>query len=72
MGGKTVKVLSISEVGRLLGANPRHISTAFYCRKLDDNRCPIVGGRRIIPEDYLPEIEAVLRKAGQLPEQVSA
>jgi hypothetical protein len=45
------------------------ISDLFYARKLDDRRCPIVGGRRLIPEDYLPSVEAALRSAGHLPHE---
>jgi hypothetical protein len=45
------------------------ISDLFYARRLDDRRCPIVGGRRLIPDDYLPEVESVLRAAGHLPQE---
>jgi hypothetical protein len=31
-------------------------------RLLSDETCPIVGGRRIIPESYLPTIRRVLRE----------
>ena len=63
--------LSASEAARRIpGARPKIISDLFYLRKLDNDRCPIVGGRRLIPEDYLPEIERVLRAAGKL--EVSA
>jgi hypothetical protein len=37
----------------------------FYQRVLDDDRCPIVGGRRLIPAEYLPTIRAALVKAGR-------
>ncbi len=58
--------VTVSDVGRRYGVPPRVISDLFYARKLDDRRCPIVGGRRLIPEDYLPEIESALRAAGHL------
>jgi hypothetical protein len=45
------------------------ISDLFYARRLDDARCPIVGGRRLIPQDYLPEVENALRAAGHLPQE---
>jgi hypothetical protein len=67
------KVFSVSEVARDRGIMPRDISDLFYARRLDDNRCPVVGGRRIIPEDYLPVLDAVLREAGLLePESANA
>jgi hypothetical protein len=54
--------LSVSEAARRIGARPKDISDLFYQRKLDDQRCPIVAGRRLIPEDYLPVVEATLRR----------
>ena len=45
---------------------PRAISDLFYLRVLDDRRCPIVGGRRLIPRTYLPTIIEVLRDRGYL------
>jgi len=62
-----MRYLIVSEVARRIPrAKPKDISDLFYLRKLDNDRCPIVGGRRHIPEDYLPEIERVLRAAGKL------
>jgi hypothetical protein len=62
-----MQLLNVSEAARRIpGARPKDISDQFYLRKLDDGRCPIVGGRRLVPEDYLPEIERVLRDAGKL------
>jgi hypothetical protein len=34
----------------------------FYRRELNDELCPIIGGRRIIPREYLSIIRMVLRK----------
>ena len=65
---------TVSEIGRQYNVPPRVISDLFYQRRLDDNRCVVVGGRRLIPADYLSEVEAALRAAGRLPEtaEVSA
>jgi hypothetical protein len=52
--------LIVSEVARQIGARPRDITDAFYQRQLREDICPIVGGRRLIPPDYVPEIERVL------------
>ena len=57
-------LLSVSEAARRLGARPRDISDLFYRRELRDDLCPIVGGRRLIPEDYLTLIGAALRRHG--------
>ena len=59
--------VTVSDLGRRYRVPPRVISDLFYARKLDDRRCPIVGGRRLIPVDYLPEVESALRAAGHLP-----
>ena len=57
-----VYLLSVSDIARRLGASPRDISDLFYRRELRDDICPIVAGRRLIPESYIPQIEAALRR----------
>ena len=56
----------IHELSRRVGQEvlPRAISDLFYNRVLSDERCPILGGRRLIPRDYVPEVERVLRERG--------
>jgi hypothetical protein len=58
-----------SEIARELGCRPRDISDLFYARKLDDSRCPIIAGRRVIPLEYVPEVRRVLVEAGKLAAQ---
>jgi hypothetical protein len=61
---------TVSDVARKIeGARPKDITDLFYQRKLDDARCPVVGGRRLIPVDYVPQIEQALRNAGRLPQR---
>jgi hypothetical protein len=61
-----MQYLIVSEVARRIpGARPKDISDLFYQRKLDDQQCPIIGGRRLIPMDYVPVIEATLRRLGR-------
>src|SRR5262249_49482255 len=57
--------LYVSEIARRCGVRPRDISDLFYTRALDDQVCPVVGGRRLIPEYYVPVVEAVLRARGK-------
>ncbi len=59
--------LSVSEVARRLSVRPREISDLFYARELRDDLCPIIAGRRLIPEECIPVIERVLRQRGLLP-----
>jgi hypothetical protein len=59
----------VSEVARRYGVRPRDISDLFYGRVLDDRKCPVVAGRRCIPEDYLSDVEAALRDRGLLTEE---
>jgi hypothetical protein len=58
---------TVSDVARRYDVPPHVISDLFYGRKLNDSRCPIIGGRRLIPSDYLPDVEQILRQAGYLP-----
>lgn len=64
--------LTVSQIARHLNVPPRVVSDLFYARRLDDKRCPVVGGRRLVPTDYIGEVEAVLRAAGWLSEQSGA
>ena len=57
--------LSVSDVARRLGANPKDISDLLYRRTLRDDLCPIVAGRRLIPESYLDMIRMALKRAGR-------
>ena len=57
----------VSEIARQLGTRPRTISDLFYSRQLSDETCPIVGGRRLIPDDYVGEIERLVRERGLIP-----
>lgn len=62
-----MSISTVSGVARRLGIPPRYISDLFYARVLDDSVCPVSSGRRMIPDDYIPTIEAALRERGLLP-----
>jgi hypothetical protein len=68
-------LLTVSDVARALSqelgvaVGPRDISDLFYKRLLRDDLCPIVGGRRLIPRGYLPEILETLRSRGAIPDR---
>lgn len=57
--------LSVSEAARRIGARPKDISDLFYRRELRDDLCPVVGGRRLIPESCLETIIWALRRNGK-------
>ena len=57
--------LSVSEVARRIGARPKDISDQFYRCELRDDLCPIVAGRRLIPESYVEIIDMVLKRHGR-------
>jgi len=65
--------LSVSAVARQISQDtgitvpPHVLSTLFYRRRLDDERCPVVDGRRLIPQDYVPFIREALQEEGVLP-----
>jgi hypothetical protein len=52
--------LTVSDVARRLGVRPRDFSDLFYQRRLSDELCPVISGRRLIPPECLPAIEAAL------------
>ena len=54
--------LSVSEAARRLGARPKDTSDLLYRRLLRDDLCPIVAGRRLIPESYLECVAQVLKR----------
>jgi len=66
------EILTVSEAARELATivhgtvRPRDISTLFYHRELQDDLCPIIGGRRAIPRDYLDTIADALRRKGMI------
>jgi hypothetical protein len=59
---------SITELAREWGCPPRALSDAFYSRHLDEGRIILVGGRRLIPSDYVAEVRAKLTELGKLPQ----
>jgi hypothetical protein len=59
-----IQVHSISSLARRFGVPPQVISGLFYRRLLDDRACPVVNGRRLIPDDYIDEVERCLRARG--------
>jgi hypothetical protein len=63
--------LGSTEVARLFGVRPRDISDLFYGGILDDSKCVVVGGRRLIPRTYLDTIKRVLLKRGKIKEEAA-
>lgn len=65
-GSLTVsEIIGVGEAARRLGAKPSDITWLFYQRELNDELCPIVGGRRVIPVEYLATIRAQLVRRGK-------
>lgn len=54
--------LTVGEVAEKLGCPPKTLSDMLYLRRLDISRCPLLGGRRMIPADYVPQIERLLNR----------
>ena len=61
------KMLSIGDVSRLLNVRPDQVTALFYKGHLRDDLCPIIGGTRIIPEDYVDVIAMELKRRGIQP-----
>ena len=58
------RILSVSDVARITGAKPAVITRLFYDRKLRDDLCPVVSGRRQIPSSYVKYVVFELRRKG--------
>jgi len=56
--------VSCSDVARAYRLAPRTISDLYYRGLLDDTQRRLIGGRKLIPTTYLPEIERILRECG--------
>ena len=68
----TVSDIVSEATGHDIEVTPRVISDLFYQRRLDANRCPIIGGRRLVPRDYVDAtlevlINHILRKEHHTP-----
>ena len=66
--------LSVGQVAQRLAERygerrlkPADITQLFYGGRLPGDDCPIVSGRRLVPEDHLDAIAVELRRAGKLP-----
>ena len=67
------KLFSVGEnARRYCNVRPAQITALFYERRLADDKCPLIGGRRAIPEDYIPVIEMELRRKGVDPKLAKA
>jgi len=62
-------VLSITEAAAEIGCRPRDISDAFYQHHLDEARIFRLNGNRVIPQEYFPEVERVMRERGKVRHQ---
>ena len=58
------ELMCVGDVAKLLGVKPAQITALFYERRLRDDLCPIVGGRRIIPSEVVEVIAMELRRKG--------
>ncbi len=56
----------ICELARRYGVPPKFLSDLFWRGLLDGAACPIVRGRRQVPDHYLATVERVLKEAGAL------
>ena len=57
-------LMCVGDVARRLGVRPSQVTALFYEHRLRDDLCPIVGGRRIVPEGMLDVIAMELRRKG--------
>jgi hypothetical protein len=66
-----IKYTTVGDIARGLSdqlgrdVRPADITNLYYRRILPDDHCPVVAGRRLIPLDMVPAIEAKLRERGR-------
>ena len=56
--------LGVGDVAKRLGVRPHQVTALFYERRLRDDLCPIVSGRRLIPPEFVDVIAMELRRKG--------
>jgi hypothetical protein len=49
--------LTVGQAAEMVGVPPKKLSDALYMRRLDVSRCPLIGGRRMIPPEYVATIK---------------
>jgi hypothetical protein len=54
--------LFVGEAAQELGCDPKLLTDWLYLRRLDVSRCPLLGNRRLIPRDYLPQIQRMISR----------
>ena len=57
---------SITELADKFGCSPNCISQLFWKRVVDPERCTIKAGRKLIPENYVSQVERALRGTGKI------
>lgn len=57
-------MFTVGQLAARLRTNPRWITAILYQREVDSDACPLIGGRRFIPESHIPLIVAALRSKG--------
>ena len=67
---RDVQYLGVGDLARRFGVRPSRISQLFYEQRLDESRCPIISGRRIIPADYIEVVAMELRRKGLVLQEV--
>ena len=60
---------AVSDLARQINCPPRDISDLLYARFIPDDECPVVGGRRLIPAQYVNVIATKLAERRRQREQ---
>jgi hypothetical protein len=60
------RFFAISQIARRLGIDPGVLSNGLYRGWIDSTQCPLVGNRRLIPEEAVAGIRETLVQRGYL------
>lgn len=64
MSGPPNPYTNVGEIARRHGVKPAAVTQLFTERKIPDNSCPIISGRRLVPVDLVPRILDELKRKG--------
>ena len=56
--------VGVGDIAREYRVRPSQITQLFSERRLREDLCPVVSGRRLIPRSYVPMIVMALKRKG--------
>ncbi len=64
MRSENVTYTTVGDIARRHGVRPSQVTQLFTERRIPEDLCPVISGRRLIPIQIIPAIVAELRRKG--------